>query len=106
MSEIETSLSPEVQAIRTKAMDILKVKWLHLYTFGYPTEPFPTNYSNDLNCVIIGMLHAWPLEKSYTEAELKRAISLAQETIQEDLRDESARAPKYTEEEILEILKK
>lgn len=106
MADIETLLSPEVQAIRTKAMDILKVKWSHLYTFGYPTEPFPTSYANDLNCVIIGMLHAWPLEKTYTEAELKRAISLAQETVQEDLRDESTRAPKYTETEILELLKK
>jgi hypothetical protein len=37
------------------AMDKLKSKWEHLYTFGYPQKPFPTNYENDLNNVKIGL---------------------------------------------------
>jgi len=37
------------------AMDKLKNKWGHLYTFGYPKLPFPTNYENDLNWVKVGL---------------------------------------------------
>jgi hypothetical protein len=37
------------------AMDKLKNKWGHLYTFGYPQRPFPTNYENDLNNIKIGL---------------------------------------------------
>jgi hypothetical protein len=38
------------------AMDILKNKWPHLYIFGYPKKPYPTNYENDLNCTLLGLL--------------------------------------------------
>lgn len=45
--------------LELEAMDILKSKWSHLYMFGYPKRPFPTNYENDLNNVIIGLTSNW-----------------------------------------------
>ena len=41
--------------LELEAMNMLKNKWSHLYTFGYPQRPFPTNYENDLNSVMIGL---------------------------------------------------
>jgi hypothetical protein len=41
--------------VEKTAMDKLKSKWEHLYKFGYPKKPFPTNYENDLNNVKIGL---------------------------------------------------
>lgn len=49
--------------LEIKAMDLLKSKWSHLYTFGYPKRPFPTNYENDLNCVLLGLYKS---EKTYS----------------------------------------
>ena len=40
---------------KQQAMDLLKSKWSHLYTFGYPTEPFPTSYKRDLDMVMLGI---------------------------------------------------
>ena len=53
------------------AMDKLKSKWEHLYTFGYPQKPFPTNYENDLNNVKIGLCEGakWQQKQSYNEQE-------------------------------------
>jgi hypothetical protein len=45
----------ETAEIEKRAMDLLKSKWEHLYTFGYPQKPFPTNYENDLNNVKVGI---------------------------------------------------
>lgn len=45
--------------LELEAMDMLKSKWSHLYMFGYPKRPFPTNYENDLNNVIIGLTSKW-----------------------------------------------
>jgi len=45
----------EAADIERLAMDKLKNKWEHLYTFGYPQRPFPTNYENDLNNIKIGL---------------------------------------------------
>lgn len=42
--------------IEKLAIDSLRDKWSHLYQFGYPQKPYPTNYENDLNCVMLGML--------------------------------------------------
>ena len=50
----ETTLEEGFE-IEKIAMDKLKSKWEHLYTFGYPQKPFPTNYENDLNNVKIGL---------------------------------------------------
>jgi hypothetical protein len=46
---------PKVLDEEIIAMDKLKDKWSHLYRLGYPQRPFPTNYENDLNCVLIGL---------------------------------------------------
>ena len=43
------------KTLELEAMDLLKNKWSHLYTFGYPQRPFPTNYENDLNSIIVGL---------------------------------------------------
>jgi hypothetical protein len=51
------------EEIEQLAMDSLKGKWSHLYQFGYPTRPFPTNYENDLNCVMLGYSLRYSLKK-------------------------------------------
>ena len=70
-----------LEDIEKMAMDSLKDKWSHLYQFGYPTRPFPTNYHNDLNCVMLGLMlaHSLKLEednadKKYTEEDLRKAM--------------------------------
>jgi len=62
----------EVDEIEKIAMDKLKSKWEHLYTFGYPQKPFPTNYENDLNMVKIGLYEGakWQAERSYSEEDM------------------------------------
>lgn len=54
------------------AMDKLKSKWEHLYTFGYPQEPFPKNYENDLNNIKVGLYEGakWQAERMYSELEV------------------------------------
>jgi hypothetical protein len=58
------------------AMDKLKSKWSHLYQFGYPKKPYPTNYENDLNMVMVGIYQAKEKYK-YTEEDLRFAIKNA-----------------------------
>jgi hypothetical protein len=53
--ETEQETVEESVVIEKIAMDKLKDKWNHLYTFGYPQRPFPTNYENDLNNIKIGL---------------------------------------------------
>jgi len=74
--------------IEKMAMDSLKDKWSHLYQFGYPTRPFPTNYYNDLNCVMLGLMlaHSLKLEednvdKKYTRQDM---INFAESTLNDD----------------------
>jgi hypothetical protein len=47
------------------AMDKLKDKWSHLYTFGYPVEPFPISYKKDLDNIKIGLIESvkWQSEQ-------------------------------------------
>ena len=61
----------EAAEIEKIAMDKLKSKWEHLYTFGYPQKPFPTNYENDLNNVKVGLYEGakWQQQNSYSEEE-------------------------------------
>jgi hypothetical protein len=65
----------EAADIERIAMDKLKNKWGHLYTFGYPQRPFPTNYENDLNNIKIGLYEGakWQQERSYSEEDIKKA---------------------------------
>jgi hypothetical protein len=62
----------EVADIERIAMDKLKNKWNHLYTFGYPQRPFPTNYENDLNNIKIGLYEGakYQQERMYSEEEV------------------------------------
>jgi len=71
----ETTLE-EASEIEKIAMDKLKSKWGHLYTFGYPKRPFPTNYENDLNNVKVGLYEGakWQQERSYSEEEVEIII--------------------------------
>jgi hypothetical protein len=66
----------ETADIERIAMDKLKNKWGHLYTFGYPQRPFPTNYENDLNNIKIGLYEGakWQQERSYNEEDLREAF--------------------------------
>ena len=58
------------------AMDKLKSKWEHLYTFGYPQEPFPKNYENDLNNIKVGLYEGakWQQERMYSEEEVLEIV--------------------------------
>jgi hypothetical protein len=62
--------------IEKVAMDKLKSKWGHLYTFGYPKRPFPTNYENDLNNVKVGLYEGakWQAKRMYSEEEVLKII--------------------------------
>jgi len=62
----------EAAEIEKVAMDKLKSKWPHLYTFGYPQRPFPTNYENDLNNIKVGLYEGakWQAERMYSEEEV------------------------------------
>ena len=71
----------EATDIERIAMDKLKNKWNHLYTFGYPQRPFPTNYENDLNNIKIGLYEGakWQQEQDknkYSEEEVFEIIAL------------------------------
>jgi hypothetical protein len=67
---MEKETLEEAADIERIAMDKLKNKWGHLYTFGYPQRPFPTNYENDLNNIKIGLYEGakWQAERMYSEA--------------------------------------
>jgi hypothetical protein len=65
----------EIDKIEKIAMDKLKHRWSHLYAFGYPKKPFPTNYENDLNNVKIGLYESLSLSDS-----LDKAIALLKQT--------------------------
>ena len=67
---METNKVPGKE-LELEAMDMLKSKWSHLYMFGYPKRPFPTNYENDLNNVIIGLTSKW-VEKQKLEFAIKQ----------------------------------
>jgi hypothetical protein len=72
----------EAANIERLAMDKLKNKWEHLYTFGYPQRPFPTNYENDLNNIKIGLHESakWQQEQDknkFSDEEVKHIVSEA-----------------------------
>jgi hypothetical protein len=76
--ETEQETVEESVVIEKIAMDKLKDKWNHLYTFGYPQRPFPTNYENDLNNIKIGLYEGakWQQEQDknkYSEEDLRTA---------------------------------
>lgn len=83
----QTEISDE--EIEKKAMDILKDKWSHLYSFGYPKKPFPINYQQDLAMVMLGIyksqrmrFHCVPKEISDEEIEkeiLHRPMTVLEE---------------------------
>jgi hypothetical protein len=71
-----TETLEEAADIERIAMDKLKNKWGHLYTFGYPQRPFPTNYENDLNNIKIGLYEGakYQAERMYSEEEVLELI--------------------------------
>jgi hypothetical protein len=66
----------EVADMERVAMDKLKNKWGHLYTFGYPQRPFPTNYENDLNNIKIGLYEGakYQAKRMYSEEEVLKLL--------------------------------
>jgi hypothetical protein len=75
----------EAADIERIAMDKLKNKWGHLYTFGYPQRPFPTNYENDLNNIKIGLYEGakWQAERMYSEEEVDTLLEMLKRSIAE-----------------------
>lgn len=49
--------NPFEDDIEKEALDIseLKNKWGHLYTFGYPSKPYPTGFRHDLDMIMLGL---------------------------------------------------
>lgn len=60
------------ETIEKIARDMLKDEWGHLYAFGYPEHPFPTNYENELNKVKLGIYEGQKLQSKtmYSESEV------------------------------------
>ena len=69
-------LPPLEDDVEKLAMDKLISKWSHLYQFGYPKKPYPTNYENDLNIIMIGIYQAREKYR-YTEDDMRIAIQQA-----------------------------
>lgn len=57
--------------LELEAMDILKSRWNYLYIFGYPKKPYPKNYENDLNNVMIGLTSKY-VEKEKLEFAIEQ----------------------------------
>ncbi len=68
-----TPIQLEEGELEQMAMDLLKYKWAHLYSFGYPRRPFPTNYKNDLDCVLLGL---YKTKAAYQQRSSERVFSL------------------------------
>jgi hypothetical protein len=83
---MEKEILEDAADIERIAMDKLKNKWGHLYTFVYPQRPFPTNYENDLNNIKIGLYEGakWKAERIYTEEDLLGAFEAGMMFIGED----------------------
>lgn len=58
-----------MKTLEEEAIKILKEegKWSHLFIFGNPSKPYPTNFEHDLNKVIVG------LTSKYVQAEKIKA---------------------------------
>jgi hypothetical protein len=97
----------EAADIERIAMDKLKNKWGHLYTFGYPQRPFPTNYENDLNNIKIGLYEGakWQAERMYSEKDIYSLLDFIRNNAVET--DEGWQINKivYTNEELFEYFK-
>jgi hypothetical protein len=66
----------EEDDVEKLAMDQLESKWNYLYQFGYPKKPYPSNYENDLNMVMVGIYKTKEKYK-YSEDNLMKAIILS-----------------------------
>lgn len=65
-----------MEAIEKEAMDLLAAKWSHLFQFGYPKKPYPTNFENDLNCVMLGLTSKHvEREKIKTQIEVLNSVA-------------------------------
>jgi hypothetical protein len=88
--ELKQETIEEAADIEKIAMDKLKNKWGHLYTFGYPKRPFPTNYENDLNNIKIGLYEGakYQAEKMYSEEDMIEILhSRMKYTLGEDYKE-------------------
>jgi hypothetical protein len=74
LDEAKKETLEEAADIERIAMDKLKNKWGHLYTFGYPQRPFPTNYENDLNNIKIGLYEGAKWQQERMEEDLQNAF--------------------------------
>ena len=95
----------EAADIERIAMDKLKNKWGHLYTFGYPQRPFPTNYENDLNNIKIGLYEGakWQAERIFSPSYfIYNSYKVRRQGFKEDAKWQQERM--YSEEEVLQIV--
>jgi hypothetical protein len=76
----------EAVVIEKIAMDKLKNKWGHLYIFGYPQRPFPTNYENDLNNIKIGLYEGtkWQQEQDKNKFSEEEVYSILEQAMKDD----------------------
>jgi hypothetical protein len=105
---MEKETIEEAVDIERIAMDKLKNKWGHLYTFGYPQRPFPTNYENDLNNIKIGLYEGAKYQAErmgLMEIELNHTKTLLA-SCEKALEDRDKQAERgYSEEEVKSAFK-
>jgi len=103
-NNMEKEILEEATDIERIAMDKLKNKWGHLYTFRYPKRPFPTNYENDLNNIKIGLYEGakWKAERmGLMEIELRHTKTLLA-SCEKALEDRDKQAERmYSEEDMI-----
>ena len=60
------------QTVEELAIDILNKEnmWSHLFIFGNPKKPYPTNFERDLDRVMLGLYQAKSSDKKYTEEQV------------------------------------
>lgn len=57
------------------AFESLKNKWQHLYTFGNPHKPYPRNFEDEFNHIVIGYKAAQSKYR-FTEEDVRKAYLL------------------------------
>lgn len=61
----------ELSNIEQEAMDLLKDKWNHIFSFGgNPEKPYSINFSIDLNETIVGLMPKY-IEKEKIKAQIE-----------------------------------
>jgi len=69
--------TPPISLVENQALVALKAegKWAHLFQFGKPQRPYPTNFENDLTHVMLGIYESKRIDYGELEKVALRALS-------------------------------